>query len=140
MRLLSRLRRTSPAQAVLLEPSPIEEKDEDVFDTIPVLVKFDDDDLEGDEADNAALDVVADMLYRSCWPLGWMPFKQVESEQWLDEVVLGVSIRSDDGVVRSCPAEHEGLREFEEGVGMLHATVALKFTCKAVEYMVKYYL
>ena len=69
-----------------------------------------------------------------------MPFKQVDSDQWIDEVVLGVSIRSEGGSVRSCPADHDGLAEFEIGVGLLHATVALKFTCKAVEYMVKYYL
>lgn len=143
MGLLSLLRHPRAVTAIALPPSPTEEVEEkDVLKEkdgsladIPTLSITQD-----VESDNAALDVVADMLYRACWPLGWIPFQQVESEQWLDEVVLGVSIRGDSGTVRSCPAEHEGLRMFEAGVAMLHATVAIKFTCKAVEYMVKYYL
>jgi hypothetical protein len=136
MGLLNRFRR--PAPVPVAPPSPLSFTDTEAklsFVDIPTLAI-----REESEEDNAALDVVADMLYRSCWPLGWMPFKQVESDQWIDEVVLGVSIRADGGSVRSCPPEHDGLSEFEIGVGALHATVAIKFTCKAVEYMVKYYL
>lgn len=134
MGFLARLRRVSPVDIVVPTPMP-EEKE--VMDDLPTLPKLD---AGEEDEDNAAIDVVADMLYRSCWPLGWMPFQQVESEQWIDEVILGVSIRTDSGHVRSCPAEHDGLRTFEVAIELLHATVALKFTCKAVEYMVKYYL
>lgn len=144
MGILNRFRRT---QAPIAIPSPLSSPPEsietkasygDLSLDLPVVLAIKEEDLV--DSDNAALDVVADMLYRSCWPLGWMPYKQVESDQWLEEVILGVSIRSEDGNVRSCPAEHDGLTEFEIGVGLLHATVAIKFTCKAVEYMVKYHL
>lgn len=133
MGILARLRRVPAAAGALSMPTPMPEEKEG-FDDLPIL------ECNDEAEDNAAIDVVADMLYRSCWPLGWMPFQQVDSEQWIDEVILGVSIRTESGQVRSCPAEHEGLREFEAAVGLLHATVALKFTCKAVEYMVKYFL
>lgn len=138
MGLLSRLRRSTPTPASVISappsPAPSTERKPSLSDVTDLSIP------EESDSDNAALDVVADMLYRSCWPLGWMPFRQVESDQWLEEVMLGVSIRSEGGSVRSCPAEHEGLAEFEAGIGALHANCAIKFTCKAVEYMVRYYL
>lgn len=134
----------TPLESSKFDPlSPLKEEKGgyfDVFSTLPTLSAIPHPIDEESESDNAALDVVADMLYRSCWPLGWVPFKQVESDQWMEEVILGVSIRAEDGTVRSCPAEHDGLRDFEHGVGLLHATTAMKITCKSVEYMVKFYL
>lgn len=87
--------------------------------------------------DPEALDVVADMLFRTCWPLGWVPIQQVESAAWTDEVVLGVSIRAEDGTMRSSPMAHSGMAEFEQGVAGLNARVALKMRCRAVEYTMK---
>lgn len=103
------------------------------FDGLPVLTR-------DQESDYAALDVVADMIYRTCWPLGWMPFQQVDAEQWIDEVVLGVSIRSDYGVMRSCPAEHPGLHDFEKAMEYLNAAVAMKYTCRSVEFMNRFHV
>jgi hypothetical protein len=103
------------------------------FDGLPVLTR-------DQESDYAALDVVADMIYRTCWPLGWMPFQQVDAEQWIDEVVLGVSIRSDYGVMRSCPAEHPGLLDFEKAMEYLNAAVAMKYTCRSVEFMNRFHV
>lgn len=58
----------------------------------------------------------------------------------MDEVVLGISVRSEGGTMRSCPADHEGLRDFEDAVALLNASCAMKFTCRAVEYMNKYHI
>ena len=160
MGLLDRFRRSSaPVLAQTVEPSPfvidIDEKtadlsDKDVgnekdsagsesgsekisLDGLPVLART-------DESEYAALDVVADMIYRTCWPLGWMPFQQVDAEQWIDEVILGVSIRSEDGIMRSCPAEHPGLNDFEIAMERLNAAVCMKMTSRSVEFMNRFHM
>ena len=145
--------RFKKSQPIALVPSPTEELEEKdtynpatgsdaqekadsdkvSFGDLPVLNR-------DQESDYAALDVVADMIYRTCWPLGWMPFQQVDAEQWIDEVVLGVSIRSDYGVMRSCPAEHPGLHDFETAMEILNAAVAMKFTCRSVEFMNRFHV
>ena len=149
MGISSRFKRSAPIEVV---PTP-ETIDEKVLDIDPDINTEDDKSdnekisLDGlpvlnrdQESDYAALDVVADMIYRTCWPLGWMPFQQVDAEQWMEEVVLGVSIRSDHGVMRSCPAEHPGLHEFEVAMEYLNAAVAMKFTCRSVEFMNRFHV
>jgi hypothetical protein len=124
--------RFKKAQPIELAASPTEEIDEKAAHGIA--------DTSDTDSDHAALDVVADMIYRTCWPLGWMPFQQVDAEQWIDEVVLGVSIRSDYGVMRSCPAEHPGLLDFEKAMEYLNAAVAMKYTCRSVEFMNRFHV
>lgn len=86
-----------------------------------------------------AVDVMADMVYRNCWPLGWFS-NPIEPEKWSDEVVTGVCLRSKYGSVRSCPGNHPGFAEFEEAIIGLNAKVAIKLQSKAVEVAMKNFM
>lgn len=86
-----------------------------------------------------AVDVMADMIYRNCWPLGWFA-PPVEAEKWLDQVVTGVCLRSKHGSVRSCPSEHPGFATFEEAVVKLNARVAIKLQSKSVEVAMRNFM
>jgi hypothetical protein len=100
--------------------------------SISVSEKLDDYPL---DEDPNALDVMVDMLYRTCWPLGWVPAQQVASEDWTDEVILGISIRSYNSTVQSCPEAHDGFRAFENAVSSFGVRAAVKMSSKAVEYI-----
>lgn len=86
-----------------------------------------------------AVDVMADMIYRSCWPLGWFSIP-VDAEKWSDQVITGVCLRSKYGSVRSCPGQHPGFAVFEEAVVKLNAKIAIKLQSKAVEAAMKYFM
>jgi hypothetical protein len=92
------------------------------------------------QEDSEALDVVADMLYRKCWPLGWVPAEQIHSEDWTDEVILGVSVRTANGSMRSCPMNHDGMHDFEEAAMSLKVTSAVKMRSRSVEYTFKHFV
>lgn len=86
-----------------------------------------------------AVDVMADMIYRTCWPLGWFS-PAVDPEKWSDEVITGVTLRSKYGSVRSCPSEHPGFAAFEEAVTKLNARVAIKLQSKSVEVAMRNFM
>jgi hypothetical protein len=86
-----------------------------------------------------AVDVMADMIYRECWPLGWFT-SPVEISDWSDEVITGVCLRSKYGSVRSCPSEHPGFAAFEEAIVKLNARIAVKLQSKAVDVAMKNYM
>lgn len=86
-----------------------------------------------DPAGGGALDVMADHIYRESVMRGWFTFPSCGSDQWADEVITGVSIRSKYGAIRSSPFQHQGLHNFEEAVIQLNCRVAIKMTCKAVQ-------
>jgi hypothetical protein len=92
------------------------------------------------QEDSEALDVVADMLYRKCRPLGWVPDEQIHSDDWTDEVVLGVSVRTGNGSMRSCPINHDGMATFEDALMDLKVTAAVKMRSRAVEYTFKHFV
>ena len=86
-----------------------------------------------------AVDVMADMIYRNCWPEGWFT-PAVDPSDWSDEVVTGVCLRSKYGSVRSCPGEHPGFAAFEEAIVKLNARIAIKLQSKAVDVAMKNYM
>lgn len=92
--------------------------------------------LPGDYFNNeqslGAVDVMADMLFRSGLSKGWFNMPEVPSEEWTDHIVTGVGIKSKYGVVRCCPP-HAGLGEFARGIEQLNAKVAVKMQSKAVD-------
>lgn len=86
-----------------------------------------------------AVDVMADMIYRECWPLGWFT-SPIQASEWSDEVITGVCLRSKYGSVRSCPSEHPGFADFEGAIVKLNARIALKLQSKAVDVAMKNYM
>lgn len=94
--------------------------------------------FDGEETE--ALDVVADMLYRSCLPLGWLPAEQVDTEDWTDEVTLGIVIKTSNGAMRACPVAHDGMVQFEDAAISLKVAAAIKLRSRAVEYMFKHFM
>jgi len=86
-----------------------------------------------------AVDVMADMTYRSCWAEGWFT-DAIEPSDWSDEIITGVTLRSKYGSVRSCPGEHPGFAAFEQAVVKLNAKVAIKLRSKAVDVAMKNYM
>jgi hypothetical protein len=86
-----------------------------------------------------AVDVMADMIYRNCWPEGWFT-PSVDPSDWSDEVVTGVCLRSKYGSVRSCPSEHPGFAAFESAIVSLNARIAIKLQSKAVDVAMKNYM
>ncbi|KAL7418822.1 hypothetical protein Q5752_006506 [Cryptotrichosporon argae] len=96
-------------------------------------------DLTANELSVDALDLMADLIYRSCWAAGWFE-PPPAAHDWSDEVVTGVTIRSKHGVVRSSPCDHPGFATFERAVDALNARIAIKMHSKAVDIVFRNYL
>ena len=131
MGIFSKLRRTKPADDAPPPPSSETDTDEDEKSTDfqPHLNPLTLD----------AVDVMADMIYRSCYPEGWFT-TPVDSSMWSDEVITGVTLRSKYGSVRSCPGEHPGFAAFEHDIVQLNARIAIKLQSKAVDVAMKNYM
>jgi hypothetical protein len=128
MGLFSKLRRSKPADDAP-PATPDVDDDEKTSDYTPQINPLTLD----------AVDVMADMIYRSCWPEGWFTIAPEPSE-WVDEVITGVTLRSKYGSVRSCPGEHPGFAAFEEAVVKLNTRIAMKLRSKAVDVAMKNYM
>jgi hypothetical protein len=128
MGLFSRFRKPTPADDGPL-PSPEVDEDEKYIDLTPQVNPLTLD----------AVDVMADMTYRSCWAEGWFT-NAIEPSDWSDEVITGVTLRSKYGSVRSCPGEHPGFAAFEQAVVKLNAKIAIKLRSKAVDVAMKNYM
>jgi hypothetical protein len=128
MGLFSRFRKPKPADDA---PPPTSETDEDEKN-VDFQPQFNPLTLD-------AVDVMADMIYRSCWPEGWF-VPAPEPSEWSGEVITGVTLRSKYGSVRSCPAEHPGFAAFEHAIVQLNARIAIKLQCKAVDVAMKNYM
>jgi hypothetical protein len=131
MGIFSKLRKTKPADDAPPPPSSETDTDEDEKSTDfqPHLNPLTLD----------AVDVMADMIYRSCYPEGWFT-TPVDSSMWSDEVITGVTLRSKYGSVRSCPGEHPGFAAFEHAIVQLNARIAIKLQSKAVDVAMKNYM
>jgi hypothetical protein len=84
MGLFNKFRRSKAAADDVLPPSSdadIDEKDIDTYTPELNPLTLD------------AVDVMADMIYRNCWPEGWFT-PAVDSSEWSDEVITGVCLRS----------------------------------------------
>jgi ribosome-associated translation inhibitor RaiA len=86
-----------------------------------------------------AVDVMADMVYRSCYPEGWF-LPPPDPSVWSNEVITGVTLRSKHGSIRSCPGEHPGFAAFEHAIVQLNARIAIKLQSKAVDVAMKDYM
>ena len=133
-----RLRREEGAGAV--PPSPVIEIDEEDVekDELPVeSVTISEILGDGNRASFEALDVMADMIFRQAKALGWCHSTE-RSEDWTEEVVTGVSIRSKYGSIRSFQSEHRGLEAFERALIALNARSSIKRRCKAIGVAFKF--
>lgn len=76
-----------------------------------------------------ALDVMADMIYRTGCTLGYFHYDQ--------QLITGVCIRSKYGHIRSSPPAEPRFLEFERAVAALNAKVVAKIWCKPVEVVMR---
>ena len=128
MGIFSKLRRAKPADDGPPPAADVEE-DEKSTDFTPHLNPLTMD----------AVDVMADMIYRSCYPEGWFQ-PAPEPSDWSDEVITGVTLRSKYGSIRSCPGEHPGFAAFEHAIVQLNAKIAIKLQSKAVDVAMKNFM
>lgn len=131
MGLFSKFRKSAPAVEATPAPAPVDDNENEKADH--------DNDPKIHPLTLDAVDVMADMIYRNCWPLGWFT-PPIEPNRWSDEVVTGVCLRSKYGSVRSCPSEHPGFAAFEEAVVKLNARIAIKLQSKAVEVAMRNFM
>lgn len=131
MGIFSKFRKSKPVDEPTLPVEIDEDKVEDVGD-IDCTPHFNRPTLD-------AVDVMADMVYRSCYPKGWF-LPAPDPSVWSDEVITGVTLRSKHGGVRSCPGEHPGFVAFEHAFVQLNARIAIKLQSKAVDVAMKHYM